>query len=185
MATYKIKGIKDMRVGYVSGGAIVYEDVPFGSELALDADVADVNFEGDGQIEKEYYDAAFSGSFSADKFKTDVLQRVFGKTPVTVGLPSGVASRQYIGTEDELGTAYIEVGVTLDAIDDATGASAELRVTVFNAKAGPYIQQNMGTRTKMNMQITWTGRRTSNDINGDPLPGVPTGGAVYAIDILS
>jgi len=185
MATYKVKGISDVRVGWNNAGAIAYEDVPFGTELAIEADVADVNFEGDGLVEKAYYDASFSGSFSADKFRQEVLQRVFNKAIVVAGLPAGTASRQYAGTADELAVGYIEVGVTLDAIDEVTGAAKSLRVTVFKVKAGPYIQGNIGHRTKMGMQITWTGIRTATDIVGAALPSVPTGGAVYAIDVLT
>jgi hypothetical protein len=184
MATYKVKGIKDVRVGYISAGNIVYEDVPFGTELTLDADIADVDFEGDGQVEKAYYDASFSGTFSADKWRQEVLQRIFNKTPVVAGLPGDVASRQYMGTQDELAATYFEIGVTLDAIDEVTGGAKSLRLTVFKAKAGPYVQGNVGHRTKMGMQVSWTGIRTSTDIDDQALPSVPTGGAVYAIDVL-
>jgi len=185
MPTYKVKGINDMRVGYNAAGVLTYEDVPFGTELTLDADVADVDFEGDGQIEKVYYDASFSGTFSNDKWKSELFTRIFNKTPVVAGLPGGVASRQYFGDSAELSAGYIEVGVTMDAIDETTGAAKMLRITVFSAKAGPYIQPNIAHRTKMGQQISWTGRRVSTDIIGTALPSVPSGGAVYAIDILT
>jgi len=184
MATYKVKGIRDVRIGWNNASVIAYEDVPFGTELAINADVADVNFEGDGQVERLYYDASFSGSFSADKFRQEVLQRIFTKAIVVAGLPGTVASRQYAGTADELSAGYFEIGVSLDAVDEITGASKVLMLTVFKAKAGPYVQGNVGHRTKMGMQIDWSSIRTSTDIIGAALPSVPTGGAVYAIDVL-
>jgi hypothetical protein len=185
MATYKVKGIKAARVGYISAGNIVFETIPFGTELALNGDVSDVTFEGDGQIERLYYDAEISGTISADKFKTEVLQRIYNKTPVVAGLPAGVASRQYFGTQDELAAGYVELQVDLDAVEDATGVAKQLRMDIFKVKAGPYVQPNIGHRTKMGMQITWTAIRTATDIDDAALPSVPTGGAVYSIDVLT
>jgi hypothetical protein len=185
MATYKVKGISDARIGWNNASVLTYQDVPFGSELAIEGDVADVNFEGDGQVEKAYYDASISGTISADKFTQEVLQRVFNKTPVVAGLPGGVASRQYVGSQDELAASYVEIGITLDAIDEATGGAKSLRLTVFKVKPSPYVQGNVGHRTKMGMQIGWSAVRTSTDIVGGALPSVPTGGAIYAIDVLT
>jgi len=180
MSNYKVTGIKDAAV--LTSGATT--DIPFGNTLTIAQEFETIAFEGDGDTEEVYYNQRLTGTIGGDKWAEAVLEKLYGKTSVT-GV-SGESKSYYMGEDAELTPAQVGLRVDLAAIDDATELAATLRLTVFRAKARPFSPPDAGNSAKWApIMFEWAAEKTSTDINGVALVGVPTGGAMYRIGVLS
>jgi hypothetical protein len=101
-------------------------------------------------------------------------------------LPDGTAKRIYFGDNAEFTPAYVEIVVTAAAIqEDVTPeVGRDIRITIFKARAQPFKAGDLGNRTKQVFEIDWAAKKTETDIVGAALPGVPSGGATYAVDFM-
>lgn len=184
MANYKIGGISDIKIGYVTGGSIVYEDVPLGNRATMNVTDQELTFEGDNTQEKMPLGNDLEGEISHDKLSDNLLARLFNKTAVTTGLPTGTAKRFYFGNDAETTMPFIELVITVIGEDDA-GAQKYIRITVPKAKVKTPKVSDIGNRAKMTHTFGWTAQKTTTDINGGALPSVPADGAKWFMDILS
>jgi len=180
MSTYKVTGIKDAAVLY-SGGST---DIPFGNTITMGTEFDTITFEGDGDTEELYYNQRLAGTIGGDKWDETVLEKLYDKTSVT-GI-SGEAKSYYMGQDAELAPPQVGLQVDLNAINDSTEAAATLRVTIFRVKVSPFKPPDGSNAGKWApIVFNWKAEKTSTDINGVALVGVPTDGAFYRLGILS
>jgi hypothetical protein len=188
MSTYKVKGILDACILYSGSGVIATTNIPFGNTFTLAPEYDTITYEGDGSTEEEYVNLRLTGTIGGDKLDTDVLARMTGKTAVTSG--SGIdgveSSRFYMGAAEDLTPPQVGLRVDLSAVDDTLETAKTVRLTVFKAKIKPVTPPDGSNNEKWGpVMFEWSAERTSVDIIDAALPGVPTGGAMYAISILS
>lgn len=186
---YKVMGITDGKLLYVIDGTpntIGTLDIPFGSGFTLGSEQETMTWEGDDDVDEEFYAQVISGTLTWDKWDATLLETVFDKTPVTSGIPEAEAERLYMGDDSDL--APVEVGFQIDlkAKDDSDGSEVNLRLTVFRAKLSPWTPPEVGNRAKWGgFQFQWKAIKTTVDLINEALPGVPTNGAAYAISELA
>lgn len=184
--TYKVTGIKDAQLLYLLSGAIEELDIPFGNAFSAEVEAEEIEFEGDNTKDTLYSNQTLKGTVGFDKWSEAVLEKLYNKTAVTSGLEADEAKRYYMGDDGELAPPNIGFKVTLAAVNDATEVAAELRLMVFIAKASPFKPPEAKNADKWApVEVEWTAEKTSTDLAGAALPGVPTGGAMYSISILS
>lgn len=180
MSTYKVAGIKDAKVLY-SGGS---SDIPFGNTITLNTEFDTITFEGDNDTDELYLNQKLSGTIGGDKWDETVLEKIYGKSSVT-GV-SGEAKSYYFGQDAELAPSQVGLQVDFEAIDDSDESSHTLRLTVFKVKARPFKPPDGGNASKWAAIVfTWKAEKTTTDIAGAALVGVPADGAFYRLGILS
>ena len=182
-AIYRISGIKDAKLTNAAGASI---DVPYANLSNLTPEFEEIVFEGDGEQVKDYFGYRLNGELAFDKWSEDIIEALYGKTAVTASLPSGEAKRYYMGSAEDLAPVQHELTVDYAAINDSTEVAATIRVTIFKARMAPYAPPSGATAAKFGPHtFQFTSEKTATDVAGAALPGVPTGGAHYAIGVLS
>src|SRR3954471_16149526 len=153
-----------------SGSGLAWVDLPFANAFNLDANINNVTFEGDGTQELVPISNGVTGTMTASKFTTDLLDRIAGIVPTTTGLPVDEASRYY----PEEGTyPYVDARVTLKGIDDISGANVKLRLEIFKMKIQtPWTPGAAGNNAAMQSELAWTSVKTTVDLLGRALPGL-------------
>ncbi len=260
MAVYKVVGLEDAKVGYVSAGVIVYEDVPFANRADLATAVTNLTFEGDNTLETYFVSADVTGTLGADKFSTTLIEKVWGKkllvtgnvASTTVGTPgSGYTSaptvtpsggggtgfaatanisggtvvsltitnygtgytsapalafsggggtgaaatatlyapssqengRIYFGNNAEFVTSYVEIVITAAAVNETANRAEKLRIVIPKAVPSPHKPGGLANRAKQVNEIEFSATKTTTDLTGAALSGVPTDGATYYYSI--
>jgi len=153
--------------------ALAWVDLPFSNAFNLDANINNVTFEGDGTQELVAISNGVTGTVTASKFTTDLLDKIAGIVPTTVSLPTDEASRYY----PEEGTyPYVDARVTLKGIDDISGANVKLRLEVYKMKIQtPWTPGAAGNNAAMQSELAWTSVKTTVDLLGRTLPGLISG----------
>jgi hypothetical protein len=186
----RIAGIKDLKLGYVSAGDIVWVDVPYGNRFTMTTNVTNITYEGDNETTDIFSSADLSGTLGADKLSDDVILKAFDKTAVTSAtnslLSSLVNKRIYFGDNDEFVAPPVALLVTAAAVreDVDPEVATDVQVYIFKAAVRPFKPGDLANRAKVPFELEWSAKKTSTDIAGDALPSVPAGGATYALDIL-
>jgi hypothetical protein len=102
-------------------------------------------------------------------------------------LPSGVATRLYMGDNTEFAQSPVELVITAAAIeeDDGVSSAKDVVITVPKVNLSPYKQGDLGNRAKETFEFSWTAVKTTTDIAGDDLPSVPADGTTWYVDVLA
>lgn len=183
MGIYRVKGIKDVKIVDSAGAET---DLPYGNTFTMEPEYETFTFEGDGESQDDYAALKLNGTIGGDKLSTDVLAKLYGKTVLTTGLPSGEATRIYMGTNDELAAPQLGLTVDLYAIDDSDESEETLRIQVFKIRTQPMTPPEGQNADKWApLEFQWSAEKATTDIQGTALPDVPTGGAYYAVSLLS
>lgn len=150
--------------------AILDADMPFVNAFAMDPNIDNITFEGDGTQEQVPVSNGVTGSFTLGKFTTAILDAIAGVTKVTSGLPADEAARWY----PELGAyPYVRARCLIKAQDEATGAEVRLRIEVPKMKIqSPWVPGDAGNNAAMNSEIAWSSTGTNKDLIGATLPGL-------------
>jgi hypothetical protein len=159
--------------------------IPYGNGFTLTEAHETMTWEGDDALDEVFFAQVISGTLTWDKYESELLEKVFGKTAITAGIPAAEAERLYMGDDTEL--APVEVGLQVDikGKDDSTGVETWLRLTVFRCTMSPWTPPDLGNRAKWGgFQFQWKAIKTTRDLIAVALPSVPTNGASYAISIL-
>jgi len=177
------------RVLGISGGTITDSggtetDIPYINQFAINPEVSEIEFEGDGASVTDAYGIKVDGTFGYDKWSEDVLEALFSKTSTDSG--TGESKRYYMGEAAELTPTQVQLEFDLSAINDATEAAATIRMTVFKARCKPYTPPDGANKAKWAAHsFSFSSEITSTDIEANALPEVCTGGAHWAISVLS
>jgi len=182
---YRISGIKDATIVESTGDTV---DIPYGNVITVGPEFETITYEGDGVQQNDYYGLRVGGTIGGDKWSEDVLEALYSKTAATsgTGIDDVESTRYYMGDNAELAPTQVGLRVDFSAINDSTEAAATIRMTVFKTRVAPFVPPEGANAAKFApLSFTWTAEKTSTDIEGNALPGVPTGGAFYAISVLS
>lgn len=107
-----------------------------------------------------------------------------GATAVAIlgTLPAGYASREYFGDNAEFAPIDVELEVTFAGVTES-GASKSIIQVIPRATMGPYKPGDLGNRAKSSQSVDWTAKKTTVDILGNTLAGVPLDGASWYYQI--
>jgi hypothetical protein len=186
MSTYRIVTINDVKAIHdVSGTATADIDLSFANNCDFKTDITTITYEGDGQQAKKYYSTAFDMDIEADDFDELFLEKVFGKSTVTASLPAGVAKRTYWGSNAD--SAGVVCGIQMQATveDVATGANKQIVITAPKGTLSPPNPPAVKNIAKAGLKMSFSAKKTTTDIAGDALPGVPADGCFWYIDELA
>ncbi len=187
---FRIMGIKDLKIGYVATGDIVWLDTPYANRFNMTTNVTNITFEGDNETQEVFSAADLSGTLGADKLSDDVILKAFDKTATTSATASTLSSlvnkRIYFGDNAEFVAPPVALLVTAAAVreDVDPEEATDIQIYIFKAAIRPFKPGDLANRAKVPFELEWAARKTTTDIAGDPLPGVPADGATYAMDIL-
>lgn len=162
--------------------AVVEHDLHFINNVGFDVQQQDVAFEGDQQAVRKFFLNGVVINVACDTYDVAAISEAFDKDVVTAGLPSGIAGRVYFGDNTE--TAGVKCGLLaqIKAENLTTQLIETLRfvapICVLSIVRPPVLAYN----AKAQLQLTFTAEKTSVDIAGVGLPGVPTGGAFWYLD---
>lgn len=183
MATYRVSGIKD---AYFTNSGGSDTDIPFVNSMSMTPEFETITYEGDGQQKNDYYGYRLTGTVGFDKLDTAVLELLYGKSEVTSGLPADEASRYYFGDDTEL--TPVELALTIDykALNDADDSDETIRVMMFKVRVQPFAPPEGANAAKWApYTFSFETELTTTDIEAAALPSVPSGGAHFAVIILS
>lgn len=165
---------------YLSGSTAVWEDLLYAREFNADPQVTTLVFEGNETSEELDLLSRVNATVVLDKQDLPAVSRAFGKTRVAAPY-SGLAWGEYWSDEDE--TSGVPAGLVVDvAFVDESGTpdvASTLRYIFFNGvlkmqRPSPAVYQSKHTMT-----LNMTFQRSSVDIAGTAMTGVPTGGAIF------
>lgn len=165
-----------------AGTAVVQHDLHFINNVGFDVQQQDVAFEGDQQAVRKFFLNGVVINVACDTYDVAAISEAFDKQVVTGGLPSGVAGRVYFGDNTE--TAGVKCGLLaqIKAENLTTQLIETLQfvapICVLSIVRPPVLAYN----AKAQLQLTFTAEKTSVDIAGVGLPGVPSGGAFWYLD---
>lgn len=102
-------------------------------------------------------------------------------TAVLAALPNGEDLRIYGGSNAEFNPAPVELVFYAAALDESVVPQKAIDVIIVVPKAtiSPFKPGDLANRQKQTNQFAWTAKKTTTEITGAPLPGVPAGGATY------
>jgi hypothetical protein len=164
----------------VSG--IAEHDIHFINGVNFDTQTTDITYEGDNQSVRKTFLTGFVGTIVADTYDLAAISSAFNKQEVTTGLPAGVAARVYFGDSGEQAGARCGFIAQVKAENLTTGAIETLQfvcpVGSLTVVRPPALQYN----TKGQLNMTFTAEKSSTDIAGTALPGVPAQGAFWFLD---
>jgi hypothetical protein len=156
----------------------------FANAFNIDPQNQEITSQGDNLQEYVTLNLGMRGSMAADKFDTEVLEKIIGATAITALLPPDEATRYY-----PEGGNYPNVGAEVDliAIDDSTGLTQYIRIAVpkMQLYPRPWVPGNAATAAKMPTTLNWTALQTTTDLMGHTLPSIPTDGVFYWIAVLA
>lgn len=181
--TLKAGGLKDAKLLYLSGMTVAEMDIPFGSEVSLKPGVDTIDFEGDDQTDRMYINQKLEVDVKGMKISTEVLAKLTNTSIVSSGLPSSAQERVYFGTSQEVSGLQLGLKADVSALDDSDGSSLTVRIWVFKGLTGP-VTVAPASKKALDIAFQLSAQKTSTDLAGDALPGVPTGGALWALDVI-
>lgn len=171
MAVYDILGVKPSRFKVVSGTASVEVPMSYLNTFALDPNITELTFEGEGTSHTHNVSSEINGSLSFMQFNTEWLTKVAGVAEVTAGLPAGVAKMWH----PELGT-YPNVQAEIDLrVKDMGAAGAEKTVRLYiwaMQLQNPMLITGVGNLEAATLEYAWSSLAVTEDLWGDPIPGV-------------
>lgn len=187
-AKYRIYGVRHAAVQKSDGGtpeAIVERDIKQINNVAFDVQQSDISWEGDNESVRKFFLNGIVVTVAADVFDLAVIAETFGKDEIITGLPTGVDGRTYFGDSSE--TAGVRTGFVaeVDAENIVSNATDTLRLVVPVAIVTIVRPPTLAYQTKAGTSMTFTAEKTENDIVGEALPSVPSGGAYWYIDRIS
>jgi hypothetical protein len=99
-------------------------------------------------------------------------------TAIRGALNSGEAKRLYMGEDAEFNPTDVELAILYFGVDE-TGASVDVTQVVPRVTIAPYKPGDLGSKSKQTQEFTWSAKKTTVDVLGATLPGVPMDGATY------
>jgi hypothetical protein len=185
MSLYRIVTITDLALVRDVAGAATLEDIHFGNKAEFKTDTTTITYEGDGQVAKKYFSSAFDVDIAADTWDAEAFELTFGKATVTAGLPVGVTKRTYWGSNADAAGISCGVSATATVEDLATGANTQVRIVAPVGTLSPPNPPALANIAKSPMVAQFSAKKTTVDIAGDALPGVPADGCFWYMEELA
>jgi hypothetical protein len=170
----------DVKVLVVSGSTIVPVDLFYARQVTVDPQITTLTFEGDDTSQIIDDLTRIDAVVTCDKQDDNALQAIFGKTEVSVPA-SGETSGMWFGDNTEV--AGISAGLQYDlAYKDESSTphvSTTLRYRFPKGTVKVFRPQNAEYKSKHVMVLNFSFEKTSTDLAGSSLTGIPTGGAYF------
>lgn len=183
MPRYRVTGLTDLKLLKSSGGGsptVVKTDVHFAQTVEFSPIEEELEYDGDGQLVKNFYMSGLDVEITADTYDLDAIATITGSTVVTT--VSGVAKRYYFGTVNDQSGVTCGIEATIIATDITTGDNKTVRVVCPLGRLGLINPPNANSRQKSQLTLKFSAEKTDEDIAGTALTGVPTGGAFWYIE---
>jgi hypothetical protein len=181
--TYRITGMTDLKVLRNNSGSVQDVDFHFAKACAFKSEIKTITFEGDGSTAEKYFLNQIKIDIETDSYNMGALATVFGKS-ATTGI-SGVAKRQYWGANADAIGAICGVKMVLLAEDVDTGANVTLNVVAPRGTLSPPEAPDGKTADKSSLKMKFSSTKTTTDIAGGALSGVPADGCHWYLDEMS
>lgn len=154
--------------------------------VGFEPDIEEIEYEGDGTSTIIPRASGFNGEIVADAFDLSALNTVFGKTPVTAGLPTGESSRTYWMTDSDAGGITCGAQAIATGVDDATGDSVFVGITAPVGVLSTLTPPELVNLDKAPLTLQFSAKATAVDIAGVDLPGLAEGEqAFYYLSIFT
>lgn len=164
----------------IANAAIIEQDLHFINSAGFDTITNDIDFEGDNQVIRRVFLNGIQINVRTDTYDLAAISKAFDKIEITT-IP-GVLGRTYMGDTDETAGAHVGFVAQIRAENLVTGENETLRLTApvcrLNVIAPPALAYN----SKGVMELVFVAEKTSVQIDGSALPGVPTGGCFWFLD---
>lgn len=147
--------------------------------VGFEPDIAEIEYEGDGGTTIIPRASGFTGEITCDAFDLTALNTIFGKTPITAGLPVGETSRTYWMTDGDAGGISCGVEAVATGIDDATGNSVYVGIVAPRGVLSTLTPPELVNLDKAPMTLQFSARATAVDIAGDALVSIGAGVECY------
>lgn len=167
-----------------SGGSVVRTPLYLASAASFEPLIEEIEYEGDGTQLVVYRATGFTAELEFNSLPKGLLA-AFDKTAVTADLEVGESERVYWMADEDATGVVCGLEVICSAIDDTANANVYLGITVPVGTLSTLTPPELATSDKAVTTLQFAGKKTDVDIAGDPLPGVPTGGAFWYYSIRS
>ena len=185
MSKYRIVTITDLALIHDVAGTATAVDLSFGNKAAFKNELKTITYEGDGQEAKKFIMAGCDIDIESDDYDELALELIFGKVTVTASLPSGVAARTYWGANADSAGMVCGIQVACTAEDLATGINKTLHITAPKGTLSSPEPPDVQNLKKAGMKLKFSAKKTTTDISGVALPGVPADGCFYWVEVLT
>lgn len=164
----------------ISDAAIIEQDLHFINSVGFDTITNDIDFEGDNQVVRRVFLNGIQINVRTDTYDLAAISKAFNKIEVTT-IP-GVLGRTYMGDTDETAGARVGFVAQIRAENLVTGLNETLRLTCPVARLNVIAPPALAYNSKGVMELVFVAEKTSTQIDGSALPGVPTEGCYWMID---
>jgi hypothetical protein len=154
------------------------------NEAGFEPILKEITYEGDGSEIKVYRATGFDVTAKFQSLPKGLIA-AFGKTVVTAGLPTNETERVYWMSDDDATGVVAGLEVICSVIDDTANASKFLAIVAPVGTLSTLTPPTVKTSDKSEMELKFGAKKTSVDIAGTALPGVPSGGAFWYYSVLS
>lgn len=183
-ARYFGYNFNDAKLQYDVAGTLTEVDLLYANTLSINTEEQNIEFEGDGEKRTMYVTTGMTVEITPDAINVAAAGVLFGKTEVTASIPNSGTSLTWFGDSDESAGASAGLRATMSAVKSVGGVESVVTLMLW-VPLGTLTLAPIGdvkTAEKLGGQIWRLGAiRTTVDVAGDALPGVPAGGAFYAL----
>lgn len=177
---YRILGVYEAGFMYDNAGTAAERPLKFINKVDFANEIGEVNFEGDQQQERVYIFNGMTADVECDYFDLATIATQFNKTEETT--IAGVESRTYFGETAETGGIGVGFYAKCNAYD-SVGATTELiRIVIPRATVTAVQVPSLAYNAKAQLKLKVTASKTTTDIAGDALVGVPADGCRWYFD---
>jgi len=161
-------------------------DLLYANKIEIEAEEQTITWAGDGQQRSVYVTRGMTATLPTDCLSVAAAARIFNKTPVTANLPAGLTTMTYFGEPAETGGVSAGLWAEGYAIRRNAISGAEdridMRLWIMLGTLTLGGAPGLATGEKSGQMVYKLGAvRSTVDVTGTALPGVPSGGAFYAI----
>lgn len=181
---YRIKTISDCKGLRNNAGAVQEIDLDMVKSAEFETEIEELEYEGDGTKTIVYYLSALTIALAYATFHVSALRQLFGKTVVTAGLPSGVSERDYFGANSDAGGIICGIKVICQAQDLDSGANIQLAIVCPRGTLSTLTPPALENLSPPDTELQFSAEKTTVDIAGNALPGVPSDGAFWYVDCI-
>src|SRR5262245_29442819 len=172
----------DVAILIVSGASIAPVDLYYARTVAPDFQIQTLTFEGD-DTSQEVDDIQYARwTITLDKRDWDAVQQIFGKTKVMAPSPEETWG-MYFGDATEI--AGVAAGLRYDVHSKDESVSPNVAYTERTTAPVGVLKlirpQQVEWKAKNTFQLNFTASKTSTDLLGAALSGVPSGAAYYRV----
>lgn len=175
---FRITSIVRCNALTANAGSVVRTPLFLCNSASFEPVIADITYEGDGTELTVFRATGFDVELEFDALPKGLLT-AFNKTAVTTSLQVGETDRVYWMSDDDASGVVAGLEVLCSVIDDTANANKFLGIVVPVGTLSTLTPPELASSDKATTTLQYSGKKTSVDIAGNNLPGVPTGGAFW------